>query len=127
MNNTTYSAAPLPPSANDNDAVSPVVAAALRERPNSIESGVLRAWSTRDSLDAAMAAASLHSRLRFGDETPLPGAPQRPDVDQLVREWRHDFAPPVYLAAAERLVAITSRWADEQIPIADPDLGGANH
>jgi hypothetical protein len=127
MSNTTYGPVPPLSNANDNDAVSAVVAAALSERPNSIESGVLRAWSTRDPLDAAMAAASLHCRLRFGDDTPLPGAPQRPDVDQLVREWRHDFAPAVYLAAAERLVEITSRWADEQIPLADPDLDGANH
>ena len=127
MISTTYTYLTRANTANDNDAVSPVVAAALRERPNAVESGVLRAWSTRDPLDAAMAAASLHYRLRFGDDARLPDAPQRPDVDQLVREWRHDYAPAVYLAAAERLVEITSRWADEQIPLADPDRGGVDH
>lgn len=124
MRPVTYHTERVRANANDNDAVPPVVAEALRERPNAIESGVLRAWSTRDPLDAAMAAASLHCRLRFGDHETLPGAPRRPDVDQIVREWRLDYAPAVYLPAAERLVEITSRWADEQIPVADPDRGG---
>lgn len=104
--------------ANDNlpkARMSAVLTEALLERPNAIEAAVIREWSERDPLDAAMAAYSLQRRLRFGDDVVDQGAPKRPEVEAVIDQWRRHYVPQVYLPAADRLHDVLSRWADEEI------------
>lgn len=102
-------------SANDNGTFPHAIQNALDARPTSIEASVLRAWSTREPLDAAMAAHALHRRLRFSEDQPTGPAPRRPDVDAIVADWKAHYPEAVYLPASDRLLDALSRWADEEI------------
>ncbi|WP_436358236.1 hypothetical protein [Brevundimonas sp. CEF1] len=102
-------------SANDNGHFPHAIQSALDARPNSIEAPVLRAWSKREPLDAAMAAHALHRRLRCSDDQPTLSAPKRPDVDVIVDDWKANYPEAVYLPASDRLLDALTRWADEEI------------
>ena len=102
-------------SANDNGPFPHAIQIALDARPTSIEASVLRAWSTREPLDAAMAAHALHRRLRFSEDHPSGPAPRRPDVDAIVDDWKAHYPQAVYLPASDRLLDALTRWADEEI------------
>lgn len=102
-------------SANDNGPFPHAIQSALGARPTSIEAPVLRAWSTREPLDAAMAAHALHRRLRCSEHQPTMSAPKRPDVDVIVDDWKANYPEAVYLPASDRLLAALTSWADEEI------------
>lgn len=101
--------------ANDNSVLPPVLLEALQARPDSLEASVIRQWAKRDALEAAMAAHSLHTRLRFGDDAMCSGAPRRPEVDEILSVWRVDYPAAVSLPASERLLEVMSCWADQEI------------
>lgn len=101
--------------ANDNCTMPVVLFEALQARPDALEASIIRQWAKRDPLEAAMAAHSLHTRLRFGDDEMCSSAPQRPEVDHILSVWRAKYPPAVSLPASERLLEVMSRWADQEI------------
>lgn len=90
----------------------PILSAYLkRAKENAPERAVIRSWSRRDPVDAALDARLLLQRLkRDGPMVQLDG--DRFEVIRTHRDWTSRYSPAVYLLAAERLATLMDQWAD---------------
>ena len=80
-------------------------------KDNAPERTVIRSWSRRDPVDAALDARLLLQRLkRDGPMVQLDG--DRFEVVRTHKDWTSRYSPAVYLLAGERLAAVMDRWAD---------------
>lgn len=90
----------------------PVLADHLKNaKDNAPERAVIRSWSRRDPVDAALDARLLLQRLkRDGPKVQLDR--DRFEVVRTHKDWTTRYSPAVYLLAGERLTAVMDRWAD---------------
>lgn len=90
----------------------PILADHLKRTKDSApERPVVRSWSRRDPVDAALDARLLLQRLkRDGPNVQLDR--DRFEVVRTHKDWTSRYSPAVYLLAAERLTIVMDRWAD---------------
>lgn len=82
-----------------------------RTKASAPEQPVVRSWSRRDPVDAALDARLLLQRLkRDGPNVQLDR--DRFEVVRTHKDWTSRYSPAVYLLAAERLTIVMDRWAD---------------